>query len=80
MSDNRPDWPALMRPETLRAYLDCRSASDFARMMKRLKDRGYPGVDPFCKRHVRAVVDKYISPNDAVRDYGEAEALRAINE
>lgn len=80
MSAAPPDWPALMRPETLRAYLDCRSDSDFARMMKRLRAKGYPGPDPVSKRHVRVIIDRFINPDDAARDYGEAEALRAINE
>lgn len=77
MTVQPPDWPALMRADTLRAYLDCRSDSDFARMMQRLKARGYPGPDPVSKRHVRTVVDRFISA-DQMGDYGEAEALRAI--
>jgi len=56
-----PDWPALMRPETLRAYLDCRSDSDFARRMKALKERGYPGMDEALGRHIKAVVDIYLN-------------------
>ena len=80
MTVESPDWPALMRTDTLRAYLDCRSDSDFARLMKRLKAKGYPGPDPISKRHVRTVIDRYINPDDSVRDYGEAEALRAIHE
>jgi hypothetical protein len=59
MSD-LPDWSALMRPETLRAYLDCRSDSDLAWRMKALKARGYPGMDEKLGRHVKAVVDQYL--------------------
>jgi len=54
MSD-LPDWSALMRPETLRAYLDCRSDSDLA-----LADEGAEGSR--VSRHGRkAVVDQYLS-------------------
>lgn len=75
-----PDWPALMRPETLRAYLDCRSDSDFARRMKRLKDRGYPGMDRQLQRHVKAVVDQYINPDDShAGSPGEEALIRTIH-
>lgn len=79
MTEQRPDWPALMRPETLRAYLDCRSDSDFARRMRAMAERGYPGMDPHYKRHIKAVVDQYIIPGDEGETPGEAEALRAIS-
>lgn len=74
----RPHWPALMRPDTLREYLDCRSESDFARRMAELRGRGYPGWDDGLKRHVKAVVDQYINPEDHEENSGEAAALRAI--
>lgn len=72
-----PDWPAAMRTATLRAYLDCRSDSDFAREMERLRAKGYPGADPVLKRHIRAIVDRYLSDTVQVDPHEEA-ALRAI--
>lgn len=67
-----PDWPALMRTATLRAYLDCRSDSDFARRLKALKERGYPGMDEKLGRHVKAVVDRYLTDETS-----SAEARKA---
>jgi hypothetical protein len=72
-----PYWPALMRPDTLRAYLDCRSDSDFARRMKALRDRGYPGMDEKLGRHVKAVVDQYLSGENASREVRKQRMLRA---
>jgi hypothetical protein len=72
-----PYWPALMRPDTLRAYLDCRSDSDFARRMKALRDRGYPGMDEKLGRHVKAVVDQYLSGENASREARKQRMLRA---
>jgi hypothetical protein len=65
-----------MRPDTLREYLDCRSSSDFSRMMVRLERRGYPGIDSRYHRHVKAVVDRYVNP--AEEDPDEAAAVAAI--
>jgi hypothetical protein len=68
-------WPALMRPSTLRAYLDVRSDSSFARMLRVLKKRGYPGPDPVTHRHVKAVVDRYL---DRISSDVEARKLRML--
>lgn len=70
-----PDWPAAMRVDTLRAYLDCRSDSDFARKLKELEARGYPGEDPLLHRHIRAVVDQYLTPEAATRAARKARML-----
>jgi len=59
-------WPAAMRADTLKAYLDCRSDADFARKLKELRSRGYPGKDPVLNRHIREVVDRYLT-NDRAR-------------
>jgi hypothetical protein len=72
-----PDWPALMRPETLKAYLDCRSDSDFARKLRELEKRGYPGIDPHLHRHVKAVVDLYLSSDGAAAETRKARMLKA---
>lgn len=72
-----PYWPALMRPDTLRSYLDCRSDSDFARRMKALRDRGYPGMDETLGRHVKAVVDQYLSGENASREARKQRMLKA---
>jgi hypothetical protein len=80
MSDSTerlPCWPALMRASTLRAYLDCRSDSDFARRLKALKERGYPGMDEKLGRHVKATVDRYLSAEDAGREASKQRMLRA---
>jgi hypothetical protein len=68
-----PDWPALMWPETLRAYLDFRSDSDLAWRMMALKARGYPGMDEKLGCHVKAVVDQYLSSERA-----SAEARKSV--
>lgn len=67
-----------MRPDTLAAYLDCRSPSDFSRMMKRLRAAGYPGPSPTTGRHVKAVIDRYIDPTLTEEDPDEKAALKAI--
>jgi hypothetical protein len=73
-------WPALMRPSTLRAYLDCRSDSDFARRMRTLKKRGYPGPDPATHRHVKDVVDRYLVPVTTAREEARRRILRAARD
>lgn len=70
-------WPALMRPDTLKAYLDCRSDSDFARKLKELERRGYPGMDPFFHRHIKDVVDRYFKPDTADREKQKADMRKA---
>lgn len=74
---NLPDWPALMRPDTLKAYLDCRSDSDFARKLRELENRGYPGMDPVLHRHVKAIVDRYLAPGGGDAEARKARMLRA---
>lgn len=78
-SELRPFWPAMMRPDTLRAYLDCRSDSDFSRMMAKLRKRGYPGIDPIYNRHIKEIVDRYLPGEHKRRRSGEAEALAALD-
>jgi hypothetical protein len=75
MERERTRWPALMRPDTLAAYLDCGSPSDFSRMMARLKEFGYPGPDPRFRRHVKAMVDRFINP--AALDEDAEERMKA---
>lgn len=70
-------WPALMRPDTLRAYLDCRSDSDFSRKMRTLKKRGYPGPDQETNRHVKDVVDRYLIPQ---ADEAEQQKQRMLED
>jgi hypothetical protein len=57
-----------MRPDTLAAYLDCRSYSDLARKLKVLKKRGYPGIDSDLHRHHKAKVDRFLDPDAVDRE------------
>lgn len=81
MSDatDKPFWPALMRADTLKAYLDCRSDSDFSRMMAKLRKKGYPGADPVYHRHIKDIVDRYLPGDHKRRKDGEAAAIAAIH-
>lgn len=78
MIEKLPGWPAQMRPDTLMAYLDCRSASDFHRQLKKLKLAGYPGPSPTTGRHVKAVIDLYIDPQltDIANEDADEKAAR----
>jgi hypothetical protein len=70
-------WPSLMRPRTLKAYLDCRSDSDFSRKLKVLAERGYPGIDPDLHRHHKVLVDQFLDLEKAGRAERKASMLRA---
>jgi hypothetical protein len=72
-----PAWPALMSRETLMAYLDCKSPSTFARVTRELKRRGYPGPDQSTHRHVREVIDRYLSPAPTEKEARRQRMLRA---
>jgi hypothetical protein len=45
--------------------------------MKALRDRGYPGMDEKLGRHVKAVVDQYLSGENASREARKQRMLRA---
>ena len=77
-SQHAPSWPALMRPDTLKAYLDCRSDTDFARKLQVLVERrGYPGMDRLLHRHVKEIVDRYIDDEGSERERRKVEMRKA---
>lgn len=72
-----------MRPATLREYLDCHSYSDFGRRLKELQRRGYPGMDRQLKRHVKELVDSYLSSkaDDKIKhQQNKSEMMKAIRD
>ena len=67
-----------MRTSTLRAYLDCYSDSDLPRRLKVLKARGYSGKDKALGRHVKAIVDRYLTVEDAGRETSKERMRSAL--
>jgi hypothetical protein len=70
-------WPELMRPDTLMAYLDCRSVADYYRKFRVLEERGYPGMDPDLHRHRKSLIDQYLDSDRGSIEARKQRMLRA---
>ena len=62
MSVPPPDWPALMTPQTLAAYLDCLDANGKGRAKLRLfkQHTAFPEADPATGMFYRLEIDKFL--------------------